>query len=966
MTTIVFKKLDQDSLKKMVLEYHMTDLEISKKSGISVDAICKRRKVLGLCGGSSLGLMNKDIEVFIETKKPPRFDPKILPVSKLKEMYIVNQMTDSAIASMYSTKEYVISGLRKKYGIKTLTQMDVKRTQLLASGTKHFRDLTIEEMLQEVSNYKNYNSLGKFYCLSKTSIRNILKEKGLNPSELIIKNKLDHETKFSSVQKDILIGSILGDGGISKDDFHYYETHATSQESYLNWKMKCLGIPLDQKKYSVKKRSENSVLSDAYQVGFIIHRNSFLNILRSDFYSFNKEKKHITKTTPLKYAYGLSNLSLAIWIFDDGFLKNNFTTIFSGSSLDDINEFVSVLNDEKNLNIIIETKYKGNTKEIEGHFIIIRNSKNLWLLVGGYVSDLMIHKFPKDIRSLDRGGLLDVKKENMEDLEHNINNITPSLWRSLSTEEEKVKCIDDIAKYYDIVGFPYAKPPTGEGFVNLINKLTEIDTTRYLTGKRVLSNVSSLGTSIAYSYFPNIFAVETTSKDNAYNRYKDSEKFRKVIRWILENETEFNESILRNELRRFCSVTNFKPLVAKYLCDRYCPENGVVFDYSAGWSGRLIGCCASSKVLKYIGTDVSKQTFFGLRRVVRALESIPINKKLEIYNFPSEDSENYISLEKFDVCLSSPPYFDMEKYSNDPEQSYRRYPEYDLWKEKFLTGVVSNCYKKLNAGGFFIINVADIKGHKLVQDTYDICSRYFEYVETIVMRIPNVHELKKFEPIMVFKKSIEDFNNPCFDNVQKQFLEDFSKSVKEVPDKIESIMDIVGSTREIKYRNLGVYKQEAIERSKEFAISIYTISGGTLERSRYSKCRERSTLSLLATCQIEEVFGTWSSFLNVCGIPVLKKFGNTITILEDFLQACRNNGHFLTFYAYNQISNDTAALSKLKRLFNKNGLLSSFTERLSQVWSSEEESCSFIRTIDNFLAVKKATKHVSSDLSPNN
>jgi hypothetical protein len=963
MSLIIFEKLDAESLKRMVTEFHMKDTEISELSGVSVPAIEKRRQLLNLAGGSTLGKKVEDISVFIQNKKLPRFDKSLVTRDKLYEMYETNLMTDLAISKIYNTKEYVISSLRREYGIISKTVTDSKRREAEKNGVRFFGDLSKEEMISEVLESGNFVEIGKSHGISKTSVRNFLKRKGLNPTELLEYCKNSSNTIFTSIQKEIFIGSMLGDGGISQSDLRYYEKHSIAQESYLDWKMECFGLSKEKKQYTLKKKGEGGILSDAYGASFTIRSNPYFNELRKDFYVFNEDKGHITKTTPILYAHDLSNLSLAIWFFDDGFLWHEYPCIFTGAPIKDIEKFVEILNEEKGLDIEITNVLEN--EESTGYRLKITNTDIFWSLVSGYVSDLMIHKFPSKYRALNRGGLLGVDENRMSELSGFISKVCPDDWKKLLLEKDKCAYIDKIARYYELVGFPKAPRMTSAKFQSLFSNLSKINISKYSTSSRVLKNIPSIGTGVAYSYFPSIFAVETVSKDNAYNLYKDSEKFRKVIRWILNNEKSFNESTLRKELRRFCSVTNFKPLVAKYLCDKYCPENGVVFDYSAGWSGRLIGCCASSKVSKYIGTDVSKQTFFGLRRVARIIGDICNTKKIDIYNFPSEDSDNYISLEKFDVCLSSPPYFDTEKYSVDPEQSYRRYPDYGLWKEKFLIGVISNCYKKLNAGGFFIINVADIKGHKLVQDTYDICSSFFEYIETIVVQTTNAYNNNKFEPIMVFKKSIEDFNNPCFSKVQEQFLEDFSLSSNELLGKSEDIEIPKKVPVKRKNENTVKYTQEDIDRSKEFAISVFKEVGGTLEKSRYSKYKERSTLSLLGTWQIEEVFGTWSSFLNVCGIPVLKKFGNTITILEDFLQACRNNGHFLTFYAYNQISNDTAALSKLKRLFNKNGLLSSFTERLSQVWSSEEESCSFIRTIDNFLAVKKATKHVSSDLSPN-
>ena len=41
--------------------------------------------------------------------------------------------------------------------------------------------------------------------------------------------------------------------------------------------------------------------------------------------------------------------------------------------------------------------------------------------------------------------------------------------------------------------------------------------------------------------------------------------------------------------------SNFRPMNAKAIWERFAPENGVVFDSSAGFGGRLLGALSSKK-----------------------------------------------------------------------------------------------------------------------------------------------------------------------------------------------------------------------------------------------------------------------------------------------------------------------------------------------------------------------------------
>jgi len=45
---------------------------------------------------------------------------------------------------------------------------------------------------------------------------------------------------------------------------------------------------------------------------------------------------------------------------------------------------------------------------------------------------------------------------------------------------------------------------------------------------------------------------------------------------------------------------NFLPIRAKAIYERFCPENGYVYDYSAGFGGRMLGALSSKNNYTYI------------------------------------------------------------------------------------------------------------------------------------------------------------------------------------------------------------------------------------------------------------------------------------------------------------------------------------------------------------------------------
>jgi len=59
------------------------------------------------------------------------------------------------------------------------------------------------------------------------------------------------------------------------------------------------------------------------------------------------------------------------------------------------------------------------------------------------------------------------------------------------------------------------------------------------------------------------------------------------------------------------------------------------------------------------------------------------------------------------VSLTSPPYFNREKYSKDKSQSYLMYPTYQEWRIKFLKGMIDNVHNLLIPGGKFYLNISN-------------------------------------------------------------------------------------------------------------------------------------------------------------------------------------------------------------------------------------------------------------------
>jgi hypothetical protein len=215
-------------------------------------------------------------------------------------------------------------------------------------------------------------------------------------------------------------------------------------------------------------------------------------------------------------------------------------------------------------------------------------------------------------------------------------------------------------------------------------------------------------------------------------------------------------------------VSNFSPVQAASIYHEYLPEQGgIVFDPSCGWGGRLLGAISCKRVHKYIGCDPGTETFKGLERMRDEL--LPMAQKMgrslevELHMLGSETKEIRAALEPNSVHLvfSSPAYFLQERYSDDPAQSWKKYPDQESWLNGFMGATLDNCAYCLKPGGVLAINIASVSSYKgsLEDDFLLLASRKgFASVGRLQLELSAMPGAKhkygkhKPEPIFVFKR----------------------------------------------------------------------------------------------------------------------------------------------------------------------------------------------------------------------
>ena len=268
------------------------------------------------------------------------------------------------------------------------------------------------------------------------------------------------------------------------------------------------------------------------------------------------------------------------------------------------------------------------------------------------------------------------------------------------------------------------------------------------------------GCGFLWTYFPNWKDIECGNSKSLSELWEDDNKLRELIRKTYRWQQKYGNGIFTvNRLRQnakvyLCgqSVSNFRPTVAKYIYDTY-GNMGSVWDMSCGFGGRLFGFFASD-CKEYYGTDPSTSVMNGLNNLYKDLQQIDKDKKVYLFKQGSEINVP-IKDKSIDLCFTSPPYFDTEKYSDEETQSYIKYKTEDEWINGFLNDTIKNCYRVLKDNGYLIINIANVQTAKdLEERTVEIIKKNnFELEDTLYMVLSSISGkgIKK-EPIFVFRK----------------------------------------------------------------------------------------------------------------------------------------------------------------------------------------------------------------------
>ena len=329
--------------------------------------------------------------------------------------------------------------------------------------------------------------------------------------------------------------------------------------------------------------------------------------------------------------------------------------------------------------------------------------------------------------------------------------------------------IDQVFEIYRSIGLVPIVYYTHQGLVDAVRSFSKLSYNNVNNSKIGLGN--NRGQTINRFIFPNMMTAEPKGRgsNSLRDRFWNDAKLKRAIRICFEFRT--GDRLLRpTQLRTALelvtgeNVTNFKAQNAKAIVEHLCPVLwGNVYDYSCGYGGRLLGIGSSNFKYNYIGVEPNTETVNYLNYLNDVIDEATGVRGTIIQSV----SEQY-QPEDIDCAFSSPPYFNLEKYSNEETQCMVQFTTLDEWFDGYVAPTMKNIHQGLNSDGFFATNIADYKTYSqkepvLVVDRWvELAEKIgFKHTETIKMMLntrPGVGNdrkegREKWEGVYVFRKN---------------------------------------------------------------------------------------------------------------------------------------------------------------------------------------------------------------------
>lgn len=196
---------------------------------------------------------------------------------------------------------------------------------------------------------------------------------------------LTNDLELTPLQKQVVIGKILGDGNI-RDNYLTF-SHEKSYEDYIRWTLKCLG--------SIASPTIQTWISGFGSDMLRAYTGSFRSIGQFARQFYNDKRKFV----PSSLVDMTTPIAIAFWYMDDGSLNHtdgsNDRAIFATQSFTDDDCLILIKCLEK---FAISARIQKNTKNQNTLVLNADDAELMFLLIAPYIAPSMQYKLPERYR----------------------------------------------------------------------------------------------------------------------------------------------------------------------------------------------------------------------------------------------------------------------------------------------------------------------------------------------------------------------------------------------------------------------------------------------------------------------------------------------------------------------------------------------------------------------------------------
>lgn len=318
--------------------------------------------------------------------------------------------------------------------------------------------------------------------------------------------------------------------------------------------------------------------------------------------------------------------------------------------------------------------------------------------------------------------------------------ISPEAWKEMNLSYSKEDIKEAISNAIEEYNIPVPKDAISlEEARQDFQKLKELDATKLVTFGKTFTRYE-YENMLSCLYIDSCYVGNKSSnyfhQDSRYlcdsinspspHRSWYIKKFRDTLLnclWTLKFE-HVDMKVLKSALHlRKYVASQFRPSAAKAVYQMKYSKN--VLDFSMGWGDRLNAFLSCEDTETYFGIDPNASLYEGYNKQIETYNS---DKTVILNCAGAEDVD--IPKNSFDTVFTSPPYFNIERYTQEDNQSWKKFKKLDQWLKGFLFPVLKKSWEGLQKDGTMVINISDVYSNHTVNRICDPMNQF-------IARLPN-------------------------------------------------------------------------------------------------------------------------------------------------------------------------------------------------------------------------------------